>query len=52
MVKGYFGNLKKFWRCKRNAWRCRKKDPLFCPNLKEMPKSVGSRVGPKGETRP
>jgi len=27
MVKRYFGNLKKFWRCRRNAWRCRKKDP-------------------------
>jgi len=27
MVKGYFENLKKFWRCRKNTWRCKKKDP-------------------------
>ena len=29
--KSFFGNLKKFWKGRRNAWRCRKKDPNFTP---------------------
>jgi len=27
MVKGLFENLKKFWRYRRNTWRCQKKEP-------------------------
>jgi len=50
MVKGFFGNLKKFWRCKRNVWRYRKKAPetnrrKFRELLPAPPK--GSSIPPK-----